>query len=412
VACAAIIAAALTDHSAHTKSLTMDGTDLLTPPASGRQFMVPIESIDLVEEGPGGVSALQYTIEDPLAEFVTQEMAVVTFWDHVNDRPLFQGWMQSFNVVPWAAQGRSIHVSCVGVESLLDWMVVPTLTIPANTSVVAAIQSAVANATGIGWPIRAFAVPDDFIHSQFSAQATPIGYNAATTLSADVTLDGQSLRDAIAQIIAASQQGTTFKTPRDYASSSVTIDFTSGLRVMPNYLVNNVLNVAQPTDYSTLTITDTPAGTYAATSLNFTIDDVGVPRGVYVTGATPAVSGLYSDGSGIPGPVAQISDSTITTIAQAALAASDYLFQFATGVRGSFDLDPVAAGFVASGNYRAGAMVTFGADSQVVLAPMSFVIAAIHKSWAPGSESWSVDFGGFRPSAMKQLRRLTRAVRS
>jgi hypothetical protein len=413
--CAAIVGAALTDHSAHPYSLTMNGLDLLTPPATGRRYVVRIESINLVEEGPGGVSALTYTIEDPLAEFTTEEMAVIRFWDHTRDRPEFTGWMQSFDVVPWATAGRSIAVSCVGLESLLDWMVVPSLTIPAGTTVVAAIQCCVANATGVGWPIRAFATTDDFVHGAFSSQANPIGYNAGTTLGEDVVLDGPSLREAINTVIASGQQGavpTWGRQPKDYASSSVTIDFTSGLRVMPNYLVNNILNVTMPTDYSTMTITDTAAATYASTGLDFNIDDGGVARQVYVKGATPAASGLFSDGSGIVGTVAQLNDNTILTLADAASAASDYLFQFATNVRGSFSLDPTATGFVASGNYRAGGMVTFGADSQVVLVPISFMIAAIHKSWAPGSESWAVDFGGFRPSAMKQLRRLTRAVRS
>jgi hypothetical protein len=406
MALAPIIATALTT-SVPAKSLTMDGVDVLST-------MVRIESIQLTEEGPGGVSSLDFTIEDPLSTFTMQEMAVVRFYDHTNNRPLFQGWMESFGVNPWAAQGRSIGVHCVGVESLLDWMLIPSLTIPVNTPIHTAYQACVANATGVGWPIRAYAYDSSGFRGETSTQQYPIGYYP-NILAQDVVLSGTSLREALNQVSAAASSpssGTFFVPPGEAQSANVTIDFTSGLRVTPTFLTFSILNVAQPADYSTLTIQDTTAGTYAATGLNFAVDTAGVIREVYVTGATPAVSGLYSDGSGIPGPVAQLNDGTITTTLGATLAATDYLFQFATSVRGSFSLDPTRAGFVASGNYRAGAQVTIKADSQVILADLTFVIAAIHKSWQPGAESWAVDFGGFRPSAMKQIRRLTRGVRS
>jgi hypothetical protein len=414
MALAAVLAVAIADLTAPAKSLRMDGVDLLPTVSKTSQFTVPIETISLTEEGPGGVSSLDFTIADPLAEFTMQEMAVVTFWDHTDNRPLFQGWMESFGVDPWAAQGRNITVHCVGVESLLDWMLVPSLTIPVNTPVHTAYQACVANATGVGWPIRAVAYDSSGFRGETSTQQYPIGYYP-NILAQDVVLAGTSLREALNQVtIAASSpsSGVYFAPPGDAQSASATIDFTSGLRVTPTYLTFNILNVAQPSDYSTLTIQDTTAGTYASTGLNFAVDTGGVIREVYVTGASPAASGLFTDGSGITGPVAQLNDSTITTLLGANLAASDYLFQFATSVRGSFTLDPTPVGFIASGNYRAGAAVTIKADSQVVLADLTFIIAAIHKSWQPGAESWAVDFGGFRPSAMKQIRRLTRGIRS
>lgn len=410
MALAGAVSAAIADLSAPPWSLKLDGVDLLAPPVSGRHFFADIETIDLVEEGPGGVSSLSFTIRDPLAEMVLAERAVATFWDHVNNRPLFQGWMEKVEPIPWAAAGRDINVTCVGVEALLDWMLVPAITVPVNTTLMDGIQMVVANATGVGWPIRAFAGPNDFIHSFFSTQALPMGWIQAR-LAQDVVVDGASLREAINQVIAAAPLDGVFKAPGEYNGASFTIDFTSGLRVMATYLLNNVPQVSSPSDYGELTMQDTVAGTNAATTApRFTLDSASVARQVYVTGT--GVSGLYSDGSGIPGPVAQLNDPTITTTLAADLAAGAYLFGFAPSVRGSFDMDPTRSTFVASGNYRAGGKVTFLTDTQVVSASMSFIIAAIHKRWAPGAESWSVDFGGFRPSAMKQVRRLTRAVRS
>jgi hypothetical protein len=62
---AAVIATQLTDHSAHPDSLLVGGVDvILTPGTGGNRLGVPIESIDVREQGPGGVSSMEFIVDD------------------------------------------------------------------------------------------------------------------------------------------------------------------------------------------------------------------------------------------------------------------------------------------------------------------------------------------------------------
>ena len=64
---AAVVAAALTDHSAHPFALWVGGVDWIKQPGvAGNLFGVPLDSIEVTENGPGGVSSLRCSVEDPL----------------------------------------------------------------------------------------------------------------------------------------------------------------------------------------------------------------------------------------------------------------------------------------------------------------------------------------------------------
>src|SRR5437764_337656 len=97
-----------------TKSLCIDGLDVLRNPTStGNTFAVPIESIQVIEAGPGQVSGLSFVIEDPQGEVSIVAGQYVLFMDNVLDMPIFAGWVASYDVSAFGV-GRAIKVECDG----------------------------------------------------------------------------------------------------------------------------------------------------------------------------------------------------------------------------------------------------------------------------------------------------------
>ena len=403
------------------KTLKIGGTDVLTVYAdSTTSYSVPIESISLTEEGPGGVSSLSFSIWDPLVEVTLESAANVEFWDWDNTstiygRPLFLGFLQAISIRPAdGGPGRWLDIDCIGIECLLDWMLVPALTVPAGTRFPAAIQSCVANATGVGWPLRAFSDnPGD--EDARNDQAHPVsGYAPGfPSTQYDVVIDGGSLRNAIADCVTACDTWVT-------GTGAVTsVDFTSGLRVWPTSMGTGteagVITTYLADDYTYLRVENVlaPGATHTpASTLKFTIDPSGISRAVYIVGGNAAGSGLVSDGSGIVGPVAFVNDSTILTAAKRNAVAAAYLSQFSQGIRGTFTLENTDTG-TGTANVRAGGVARFYADSQTFSADISFTIMSIRKTFYAGShEDWDIAVGGFVGSAVKQLRRNLRDFRN
>lgn len=410
----ASVIATIADTSVRYNRLTISGRDHLNDySANVTNYAIPIETIRLTEAEPGGVSSLTFSIWDPNVEVILAENDWIEFVDITNSRPRFLGFLASFGVRPEGPH-RWVDIECVGIEVLLDWMVVPSLTIPAGTYLHSAIQACVANATGVGWPIRAFARDLFGLPSAFSTQALPVG-GTGGTLQTDVVLDGASLRSAIEEVTNASGGGVVVGGGKFNATSStgqlVTIDFTSGLRVIPTYLSNGIMRTYVPSDYDSLALTNTLAGAMAGETTNIKIEVGSVVRGVYVKGANAAGSGLVSDGSGIVGPTRYINDATSDTGTKRDNIAGAYLYQFSQGVRGSESLTLTAAE-VAAGNYRPGATIVYGADAQTYSASTTFVIMDIAKTFSGVTEYWTLSYGSPPRSAIKQMRRLTRAVRS
>ncbi len=388
--------------------LTIDGQDFLNPTVT-TGYGIDKTSIRLTEAGPPNVSSLSFTINDPAVQAAFQEAAVVEFWDITRDRPLFLGFMQGFSIRPTAI-GRVIEVDCIGIEVLLDWMVVPSLTVPAMTEVRAAIQACVANATGIGWTIRAAAGVGT---EAASSQALPLGTPSSgspTVTEYDVVIAGMSLRDAISACIVAC--ANPYATGGDVLDAVFWIDFYSGLRFAEVFTTAaNSLAIPPQDLVATLSIENLMSGTIAAHSLDFATNSAGVPHAVYVTGGNAAGTGLVSDGSGIIGMVAQLSDDTILTTAQRDIVGLSYLSEFGTSLRGSMSLDPISAAMLAI-TYRPVSRISFLVDAQVFGETTTYNIDSIDKTFADLREGWTIHYGGAEPSAIKQIRRLTRDVRS
>jgi hypothetical protein len=399
---AAIIATQLTDTTAYPYSLLLGSLEVIRPMAAGgNSYGVPVETIDLEEAGPGGVSSLSFTIEDPQGQVPIPTASLgVQMWDLTNNRPLFAGFVQNKKVRPYPPGGRYLDITCIGIEIVLDWMKVPGLTIPSGTDITAAVQSVLANATGIGVSLRAGAS-----QANQGNQAFPIGdlsvISFGTTLGADVVLAGETVREGIRKCfeVAVANGGIFGVYGADFVGAYCTVDFWYGVRVW------NTGNV--PADYATLTITDTPAGAIAAANLAHETDDSGIVRAVVVKGGNAAGSGTVTDGSGLPGEVATLEDDTILTAVAMQVAGRAYLVDKATAERGSYTVQT----FAPTTNIRAGSNTTI-TDAEVGLSAATYPIASIRKSFSDTLQTWEVAYGGLRPSFARFVRRATRGTRS
>lgn len=406
MAVAGVLVTQLNSAAVRTKLLTVGGVDVIKQPGNTTNpYGVPLDSIEVEEAGPGGVSSMRFVINDPAISVIVQDGMDIRFHDITNDVPIFSGWVQSWRYLPaFGQQGRRIEVTAIGGEAVLDWAFVASLTIPAGTDFRAAVQSAVANAEGIR-DLRPFANPA--ITAGPSTQAMPIanlylgGGDAQGSISSAVVLNGVSLREAIRQIGAVSTyQSWYYGGPA--ADIYATVDAYKGLRV---WRKSSTIN--DPGDYTTLTIDDTPSGSIRAEGLNHEVDAAGIVRAVYITGGNALGTGLVTDGTGKPGPVASFSDSTILTADALAQAGQNFLAQYAVGSRGSFNL----IDHTPTVTVHAGGAVTI-TDARAGLAAQSFYIMSIRKTFNAVRQTWSISYGGLPPSAMRLTRRLTRAVRA
>ena len=411
----ALVATALTDGTARTKRLNIGGVDVLTPySGSVTRYGVDVESIDLVEAGPDAVSSLSFTINDPYVEVRFADDAVVEFWDITNDRPLFAGFIQGMKIIPTAV-GRTIRVTCVGVEALLDWMLIPTDQVKFNTkgepvalfkngsSLISVIQSLIGNATGVGFALRSFASLTDS-DGIFGSQAYPIAsFGDFAELQEDLEVTaGSSLRSAIAEAISISNLSSGF----------LSVDFYGGVRFYGGSLSEEtgIRTIIEHTDYLSLTVKNTSAGPNQPSTYSFDVDVTGVTRAVYILGGNVAGTGILSDGSGKPGPVAFLEDDTILTVKRRDRVGKLYLQQLSQTVRG--EIGWTAFGN-AAGNYRPGSNIFLGPDAQVLSEVVVFSILTIRKQFRlGGAEDWTISFGGAQPSMVRSLRRLTRKTRS
>jgi hypothetical protein len=396
MALGAIVATQLTDRSARARALYLDGLDVLFEPGSGSgRLGVPIETIRVVEAGPNGVSSMDFVIEDPGVEVSISEGSSIRYHDIVRDAPLFTGFVQSFSVRPaFGDQGRTITVRAIGVEVLLDWAVLGSDLVFAgnfdlDAQMVAGFQSIVAAATGLG-PLRALADPGVESSQAFPISGIPSGHFGTFDVNPLTIPAGTSVREAIRRF----WENKDWAVPNNNDYINVTIDFTMGLRIWDTE--------GQPSDYTDLTIVDTPVGAIPAANLDYSVDAAGVVRGVWVVGT--GVTLFVSDATGLPGPINVLTDATVSSVTKAQRVGQAYLASFGSGLRGSYELidrTPVAT-------VRPGSRTVI-TDARVGLAATSALIAQIEKTFNPsGREDWAVSFGGPPPSGAALIRRLTR----
>lgn len=416
----AVTAAALTDHSARAKGLYVDGVDVAIQPAlfpgAGNRMGAPISSVKVQELGPGGVSSMTFQVDDPSNAFAPIDGAEVRFQDLVQDYTIFRGWVQSYKSTPaFGDQGRVWDITAVGPEALLDWAAVTTTALSwaadAMTTTAAVVAQIIAACTGYG-PLRSAA--DDTANDGKSTAAFPTANyevfptvvpgsgNAACTISI-----GTSMRQAILQAMAAIGQ-IAFPKHSPFTVTTwdtlITVDMAYNLRMWSR--TDSLAALKMPDDYTALTVTDTPAAADAAEGLTYDVDATSIPRAVIVTGT--GVTVVTPDGSGKVGPVAVLSDATITTAAAATAAGRAYLATTRLGLRGTWRWTDRAAVPAA----RVGTLVTI-TDARILGgSPLIAAVFGIDRSFQPsGREDWTVTYGGLPRSAARILRRWTRGNR-
>lgn len=373
------------------KSIYVAGVDVT--------YGAPIERIRITEQGPGGVSALSFTVEDPSLSVRMTIGADVLVYDNLNDRPIFRGFIQTWTTTPFAGTGRRFDVKAIGIEVVLDWAKVPSATVAAGTETGVGVQSMYAAAFGLGVPLRAFYSSSNA--NPNGSLATPIGQlggvSGPALVGSTVTVANVTLREAIRAVLDASDPPSVSHGVSP-VQASVTVDFWFGLRMW---------GTQKPTDYANLTVTDTAAGPIRAANPEATIDGAGVARGVYVVGGNVAGTVLVMDGTGIPGDIAILQDSTILDVVSATQAGLAYLQDKAGSQRGRVTLETNAI----ATNVRAGSSLLL-TDSQIAVdAGGGGTIYQIAKTFQAGGtlETWDVTYGGLPPSMVSRLRRITRA---
>lgn len=393
-------------HATTLYSLTVGGVDfnasgLATTP------MLDIETVEVEEQGPGGVSSLSGRIFDPTASITEPEDGYVEFWDDTNGWPLFAGFIQSWDASTTGV-GRWVSIDCIGIETLLDWAILPRDLVLASTTydpqkISQAVQVIAASVTGLSVPLNTATAT-----SGGSTQDKPIGVLGRGTGSSITPLVGQSnvvieagtsFREALRTL----SEGPYYPLlePQNFAA---TIDFRRGLRAWSLFSDRFILSPypPYPTDYPVLDIDEAVGTGQRATTINLVKDRASEYSGVQVNGATAAASVFVSAGTGRPGPVGVISDTSITTADEARDAGLAWLETKIEATRGSTMID----GWLPDAEYRAGGHITI-TNTQAGVSD-EYIISAIRKTFIKTRggvrEVWTITYGALPPSAMRDLR--------
>lgn len=377
------------------KALYIDGLDvLLAPGGQGNAVGVPLDTIELTEAGSGATSRLVFRIEDPAGSVTLQESANVLLMDIARNVPLFRGWLNSWTPAALGV-GREIECEAVGIEAALDWAFVPPVTIAAGTKCLAAVQKIVAASVGLPLSLR---IAYDGGSGQSTQEAPTLVSSVLSTPEA-LDLTG-TLRDCLMQLL-----DSLLPLYSDAVSGWwLSVDFYGGLRAWPmlgGLSDDGVTSMVQ--DYRTLTLSSAgaskPTGTQDTTT--------GTYHSVWVTGGNPAGTGLVSDGTGLPGPVGEFSDSNVLTVAARIAAGRGWLGRQVASA-GSVEAAEVTNVGSLGSERRAGSVLIL-TDSQLGITARRCSIQSITKRFlASGTEWWTIDYGRAAPSGVSTIRRLTR----
>jgi hypothetical protein len=399
-------------------SLTMGGQSLLPR-------LVQLDSIHVHEAGPGAVSTMDFDIWDKTGELTLFDETVggvttaqantpVMFVDERIGVINFNGYLDGWSSRPAFATGRIISVSCVGVESWLDWLVTDVehdltgissfscsglleLYLQAIPSPLVSIRNTIGG------------INSNRVYGGIAAYSHGVEANGPASV---VIPAGTPVRRMIEEIVGAYRRPNTSAANGAGVSDSVSVDFYLDVRVWDQN-TNSVLYVLdQPYDYRTLTVVDTVAGATASTKLEYQVELGDITHEVYVQGGNAAGSGWFGDGSGIRTRQGFVDEPTCLDADTALQIAKNYLAQFAPDVRGTLtieDFTPVSDITVAGDT----ASVHAGSILDLTDAPTGstgqYLIFSIDKTFnVGGTENWSVAFGGARPSAINLIRKLTR----
>lgn len=386
-----------------TKALWINGLDVLKEPGTpGNRPGVPIESIELTEAPPGQVSRLSFTIEDPTGAWSFAAGNVV-YQDLTRDVPLFRGFID--DIAPGVlGVGRSIDMTCTGVEAVLDWMYVPAATSWAggvtDLDLATAVQKLVAAAIPVGFPLNVNAN-----YSYFAGFGS--GSGIGTPIRADMVLWGTSilagtagpgtLRQCLDTLSATVVDGLS-----NAVGVGVSVDFYGGLRIARTLADGSLAGDI----YAPLAVG--PASTVAARPRH-RVSYGDAPAQVYVSSSTPAGVGLVTAGDGRIGPLARITDNNATDASSRDRIGRQYLARRGVAAQGDFDLEERVTVDAGGGvQYHPGSQLTI-TDASLGLSSFTAPMGTVVKRFlSNGAELWHVEYGTRVRSAVAVLRRLTR----
>jgi hypothetical protein len=398
MALGAVLGAALTDHSAHPFTLTVGGLDIIRDPGTGgNKYGVPVDSITVDVATPGTISSMSFDFADPLGAQTLSLGDRVEFWDNNLGEPMFVGWLITASYRPsHGGQGRTAECQALGIETVLDWASVPSVTFAASTPGWDAVQTLCGMAQYAGTGLRyAFQFGGGVGGNYLGDLAHPLGdFGGLTTTAGTVTPAG-TLRSAIQYLLDNGRGGIV---NLQTAELFVTVDFYGGLR---GWYQRANTYTDMPDDYATMTVTDTVGSSLNATDLQHVEDAGSVVRAVRVIGGNAAGTGTVSDGTGLPGRVSTIVDSTILTAdAMAGRGAAEIANNVQTA-RGTFTLDDISP--IAAIHPGSQLVLTDTASSATGTYRLSGLGRTFHSS---GRQVWTVNYGAAVPSFVNTLGRI------
>lgn len=382
--------------------LFVGGTDVLKD-YTGAAYGVPLESIEVTEAGPGSVSSMTFRIDDPSKLMALAEGQEARFYDFTNSVTEFLGYVDHWSSTPdFGGQGRTYEVTCTGIEAWLDWAILQNdYPRGGGASTVSPLDFfELRGTTPQYWGPFYYGVSATQITGErLAGLGTFSGYNtyrtSTITYAAGTTLRG--MFDSVSSY--------TYIIPGDgrYIPINVlaTIDFDRQARAWPSADVSG--NLLQPSDYTTLTVTDTAASATNAEDLEYQVEPGDPAHEVYIKGT--GVTGVFTDGTGIRTRQLFLSDASIANADDAQRVANGLLGSVSGSVRGSYwrrDFTPPAG-------VHAGSLTTITDDATG--ATGTYRIYQIRKTYlGSGRKTWYVAFGGNPPSAAALVRKLTRSV--
>lgn len=375
-----------------TYGLWIDGLDVIARPAAS--YGVDPRSVTVVEAGPGDVSSMTFTLRDTTSQVTVAPGQVVQFMDFGFNVPLFVGYVESY-AVSVLGVGREIDVTCVGIESALDWMYVPALTIAAGVDILTAFQSICGQAYGCGIPIRWAGA-----NAGGSSIDTPMFTGASGGLAGSVAISAGTLRQALDQYGKA--WATEFGADTgDFLTWLTTIDVWFGLR-----LYQDITGVADM-----LTITVTTASDPRPEGTEYRVGSAAARQAI-ASGSGSVTQ--VSDGSGIPGPFLTTDASNATTVQRrqalglGAMAAQSDDYSGTTSITMTRTLLASKGVGSSSGQRRAGAQFVL-TEAAVGASALTTRAHRITKTYKPSrEETWVIEYGSaLRQRGSSLLKRLT-----
>ena len=386
---APVLGAVCLANGTRARTLTVAGVEVLKQPG-GTGYGVETSSVSVDEAAPGAVSSMQFVIDDPAKAVTVNSGDMVRFWDHVRDVPIFTGFVDTVTYAPAFATGRTLAVSCVGLDAVLDWLAVPAVLIT-NTGLISegeVLQSLVAQSAGVGVPLNTGS------SSVSGSQSKPLGTGyAVSSIATWRAPAGSSVRSAfMAFLAAANAADNTSNNAMSPVSRHMTVDAWGGLRYWADQPWTALTAGYYPSDYATLTVTDTAASAVTSSSLAHVVDGGSVIRNVWVTGGNAAGTGSVSDGTGIVGRSQSVSDSAILTDAAKRAAAAGVFASTSEPVRGSMTLESYTPTSVHVGSPLALADAMVGVAS-------TYAVTGLSRTFENGTkETWAVSYGTPEPS--------------